>query len=160
MEKASKKIGDVEIELTNGQKRTLANLLQAELPLVKLDGKPVDGKFTSKTLERGIVKDTVTEYVERRLFKYGPSKQQPKGSEVILYDLSIPITEEAIEAMPFERKRTLIAKALRIDSDHEQITGEGKPIEEKILSKAAKLGVSAAVLADMKKIMLKHGFGK
>lgn len=161
MEKAQKKITEFEVELIDGSKRTLATLTKEELPKVKLDGKENDkGKCTSITLKRAIVKDTATEYVERRLFKYGSSKQAPNGSEVIMHDLPLPVTESAITAMPLEKKRDLIWKALRIDSDHEQVTGEGKPVEEKIIAKAEKLGLPASVIADMKKALVKHGFGK
>lgn len=160
MEKANKKIVEVEIELTNGVKKTLATLTKEDFILIKLDGKEVDGKCTSLSLKRGIVKDTPTEYIERRLFKYGPSKQQPEGSVVIMYDLTIPLTEETFNKIPFTHRLDLFAKALRIDKDHDEASGDGKPVEEKILDKASKLGLPPAALEAMKQAMKKHGFGK
>jgi len=154
MEKASKKIAEVEIELTNGQKKTLATLTKEDFPLLRMDGKKDEkGNFTSLSLKRGIVKDTPNEYVERRLFKYS-------DADAVLYDLSIPISEEAFNKVPFTNRLDLYVKALRIDRDHDMSSGGGKPVEEKILDKAAKLGLPANVLAEMKKAMAKHGFGK
>jgi hypothetical protein len=164
MEKASKKIAEVEVELTDGTKRTLATLTMDDLPKVKLDGKPVmmDGKehFTSLSLKRGIVKDTPTEYIERRLFKYGPSQQQPEGSSVVMYDKPLPVTEEAFSKIPIGYRLAMYWKADRIDSDHVHASGDGRPVEEKILAKASKLGLPPAALEAMKQAMKKHGYGK
>lgn len=154
MEKANKKIQDVEIELTDGSKIKMSTLTSVDFHLVKMDGKPDDkGTFTSLSLKRGIVKDTPSEYVERRLFKYG-------NSEMTMYDLSIPVTEAEFNKIPFSNRLDLYVKALRIDRDHDQVTGGGKPIEEKILDKASKLGLPQAVLDSMRKELKKHGFGK
>ena len=161
MEKANKKIADVEIEMTDGSKKNLLTLTKEDFPKVKLDGKPdASGKFTSLSLKRGIVKDTPTEYIERRLFKYGPSKQQPEGSAVIMYDKPLPVTEEAFNKIPLHDRITKYWKADRIDSDHAQVEGEGKPVEDKILDKASKLGLSPVALEAMKAVLKKHGFGK
>lgn len=154
MEKAQKKIADVEIEMLDGTKKNLLTLTKEDFPKVKLDGKPdASGKFTSLSLKRGIVKDTPTEYIERRLFKYG-------NSEMYVYDLAIPITETSFNAIPFANRIDLYSKALRIDRDHDQVVGGGKPIEEKILDKAEKLGLSAGALEGIRLAMKKHGFGK
>jgi len=154
MEKASKKIGEVEVELTDGTKRTLATLTKDDFVKVKLDGKKDDkGHFTSLSLKRGIVKDTPTDYIERRLFKYG-------NSEMYMHDLPIPVTEETFNKIPFANRLDKYAKALRIDSDHDQVTGGGKSIEEKILDKASKLGLPASAIEAMKIALKKQGFGK
>ena len=154
MEKASKKIGEVEVELTDGTKRTLATLTKDEFPKVKLDGKKNDkGHFTSLSLKRGIVKDDGKEYIERRLFKYG-------NSAMYVHDLPIPVLEETFNKIPFVNRLDKYAKALRIDSDHDQVTGEGKPVEEKIIDKAMKLGLPASAIEAMKAALKKQGFGK
>lgn len=154
MEKANKKIAEVEIEMKDGTKKSLTTLTSEDFPKVKLDGKADDkGVFTSLSLKRGIVKDTPTEYVERRCFKYA-------NADMVMYDLTIPITEATFNAIPFANRIDLYSKALRIDRDHDQVVGGGKPIEEKILDKAEKLGLPANVIADMKKALVKHGFGK
>ena len=153
MEKANKKIAEVEIELITGQKKTLATLTKEDFPNIKLDGKEVDGKCTSLSLKRGIVKDTATEYVERRLFKYA-------DNDCVMYDLTIPLTEVEFNKIPFSNRLDLYVKALRIDRDHDCVTGGGKPVEEKILDKASKLGLPPVALEAMKQAMKKHGFGK
>ena len=154
MEKASQKIQDVKIALIDGTEKSLGTLTSEDFPKVKLDGKADDkGKFTSLSLKRGIVKDTPAEYIERRLFKYA-------NADMVMYDLTIPITEASFNAIPFANRIDLYSKALRIDRDHDQVVGGGKPIGEKILAKAEKLGLPANVIADMKKALVKHGFGK
>lgn len=154
MEKAGKKITEVEIELKDGSKKSLATLTSTDFPNIKMDGKKDEkGTFTSLSLKRGIVKDTPTEYVERRLFKYA-------DSNCVMYDLTIPVVESEFNKIPFSNRLDLYVKALRIDSDHNQVTGGGKPVEEKILDKASKLGLPPAALEAMKAAMKKHGFGK
>ena len=154
MEKANKKIQDVEIEMIDGSKKSLGTLTPVDFEKVKMDGKKDDkGTFTSLSLKRGIVKDTATEYVERRLFKYA-------DNDCVMYDLSIPIVEVEFNKIPFSNRLDLYVKALRIDRDHDCVTGGGKPVEEKILDKASKLGLPPAALEAMKQAMKKHGFGK
>jgi len=69
---------------------SVMSLEQAKL--LPLDGKEKDGKFTSLSLKRGLVKDAPTEYVERRVFKNA-------DTEVIVYDLSLPLTIKQAEIM-------------------------------------------------------------
>ena len=60
---------------------------------LKNDGKEVDGKFTSLTLKRGLVKDDGKEYIERRVFRNADM------TEVIIYDLPLPLTLAQAETM-------------------------------------------------------------
>ena len=93
MEKA--KTG-VKIELEDGKTIDIIHLtldfLAKGLPKFKLDGKEKEGKFTSLSLKRGLIKDTPTEYVERRVFKNA-------DTDVVVYDLPLPLTIAQATAM-------------------------------------------------------------
>ena len=143
MEKASKKASEVEVELNDGTKRTLATLKQSELNEVKLDGKSDNGVFTSITLKRAIVKDDEANgiYIERRLFKYGPSKTD-KTPKVVMFDLPLPTNEVELNKIALQTRLDYFWKSARIEEDHAHAAGEALTQETKsiiaILKKADK----------------------
>ena len=137
MEKAKDKATDVEIAMKDGSFRTLATIKQEELENVKFDGKEDNGVFTSIALKRGIVLDDGKVYVEVRLFRYAPSKAQPKP-KTVCYKLSGPLTEEELAKQPFETRLDYFWKSHRVEEDHAQCAGEGLSSEFKSFMALAK----------------------
>jgi len=91
--------------------------------LLPLDGKEKEGKFTSLSLKRGLVKDIPTEYIERRIFKNA-------DTETIVYDLSLPLTIKQAETMYGESDvLDAIWTAKRIKTDAIKAgKGQGDPV--------------------------------
>jgi len=138
---------------------------------LKNDGKEVDGKFTSLTLKRGLVKDDGKEYIERRVFRNADM------AEVIIYDLPLPLTLTQAQTMYGEADcLDAIWTAKRIKTDGEK-SGKGTADPEvsaqkagvKLVASLRKMGQDKAaddiekVLKEkeaMKKNIKGHGFGK
>lgn len=120
MEKAK---SDVKVKLSNGSEILIQNITIEQAKLIPLDGKEKEGKFTSISLKRGLVKDTPTEYIERRVFKNA-------DTEVIVYDLSLPLNVKQAEAMYGESDMLdAIWTAKRIKTDAVKAgKGQGDPI--------------------------------
>ena len=123
-----------------------------------LDGKVVDGKPTSLTLKRGLVKDDGREYVERRVFKNADM------TDVCVYDLPLPLTLASAKTMYGESGcLDAIWTAQRIKTDSTKAGKGGADPEkkaEKALSVLSAMGVSQEDIAKMKAEIKKHGFGK
>ena len=119
MEKALKKVSEVEIELNDGKKVTLATLTEKDFPNVKLD------KENGIPLKRGIVKDDGTNYVERRFFK------RTNNAKIVLFDLTIPLTEAEFNKLAFSVRLDNFVKGYRVAEDAERITGEGLASDDK-----------------------------
>ena len=135
------------------------------------DGKEVDGKFTSLTLKRGLVKDDGKEYIERRVFR------NVDMTEVIVYDLPLPVSLTQAKEMYGEQDcLDAIWTAKRIKTDGEK-AGKGTADPEvtaqkasvKLVASLRKMGQDKAadeiekVLKardEVKKGMKAHGFGK
>jgi hypothetical protein len=113
----------VKVKLSNGTEILIQNLTLEQAKLIPLDGKEKDGKFTSLSLKRGLVKDTPTEYIERRVFKNA-------DTEVIVYDLSLPLSVKQAETMYGESDvLDAIWTAKRIKTDAIKAgKGQGDPI--------------------------------
>jgi len=88
-----------------------------------LDGKQVDGKFTSLSLKRGLVKDDGKEYVERRVFKNA-------DTDYVVYDLTLPLSVKQAESMFGEADcLDAIWTAKRIKTDATKAgKGQGDPV--------------------------------
>jgi len=153
MEKATKKISEVEIEMKDGTKKSLADLTQADLVNVKLDGKEdKDKNPTSITLKRGVVNDTTDVYTERRLFKYG---NNPK---VVLYDLDLPKTKSALDKYTLEAILAYFWKSARIDTDHEQAGGEPISQEAKTVIALIKKAEKGEKLTEPEKAVVRKWY--
>jgi hypothetical protein len=120
MEKAK---SDVKVKLSNGSEILIQNITIEQAKLIPLDGKEKEGKFTSISLKRGLVKDTPTEYIERRVFKNA-------DTEVIVYDLTLPLNVKQAETMYGESDvLDAIWTAKRIKTDAVKAgKGQGDPI--------------------------------
>ena len=127
MEKAK---SDVKVKLSNGSEILIQNITLEQAKLIPLDGKgnDVEGhpgvkKYTSLSLKRGLVKDTATEYVERRIFKNA-------DTDFVVYDLSLPLTVKQAETMYGESDvLDAIWTAKRIKTDAIKAgKGQGDPI--------------------------------
>jgi len=134
------------------------------------DGKEKDGKFTSLTLKRGLVKDDGKEYIERRVFRNADM------SDVVLYDLSLPLSWTQAKEMYGEQDcLDAIWTAKRIKTDGEK-AGKGTADPEvtaqkasaKLVASLRKMGQDKAAdeiekvlkaQEDVKKNMKAHGFG-
>lgn len=94
-----------------------------EAKKLPLDGKEVDGRFTSLSLKKGLVKDTPTEYIERRVFKNA-------DTDFVVYDLALPTSLKSAEAMYGETDcLDAIWTAKRIKTDAIKAgKGQGDPI--------------------------------
>lgn len=143
MEKASKKISEVEILLTSGIKKTLATLTKEDFPKIKLDD---DKGFN---LKRGVVSDDGKNYVERRFFK------RANNDAFVFGDLTIPLTEIEFNKLTFADRLNNYVKGKRVDWDSDQLNGGGKSIEEKIIDKAIKLGMPQKQIDDMRALLNK-----
>lgn len=142
MEKAKEKATEVKIAMKDGSTRTLATIQQSELENVKLDGKEENGAFTSVALKRGIISDDGITYVEQRLFRYAPSKAQPKP-KTVCYPLPLPLTEVEFNKIAFSTRLDNYVKAERVEQDHAQSAGEGLSSEFKnfvVLAKKVEKG--------------------
>ncbi len=149
MEKASKKVSEVEIELTD-RKVTLATITQADLSSLILD------KENGFPLKRGLVSDDGETYVERRLFK------RTNNAKVVLFDLPIPISEKAFNALSFATRHENFVKGYRVARDAEEIGGSGGPkltSEEKDFARKM-ASVDDATRKKVEDILRKSGFLK
>jgi hypothetical protein len=142
MEKASKKIADVEIEMNEGSMKNLLTLTDKDFPNLKLDD---DGGLN---LKRGVVKDDGQMYVERRLFK------RSNNVKIVLGDLSLPLTKEALDKLGFEEVHSNYIKGKRISWDAEQIGGSGLNSEDKqFMALRKKVNADVKLTLDEKKFM-------
>lgn len=109
--------------MEKAKKNEFSGMSLEEAKKLPLDGKEKDGKFTSLSLKRGVVKDTPTEYIERRIFKNA-------DTETVVYDLSLPLTVKQAEAMYGESDvLDAIWTAKRIKTDAIKAgKGQGDPI--------------------------------
>jgi len=142
MEKASKKVAEVEVEMQDGTKKNLATLTQADFPKVKLDSDK------GINLKRGIVSDDGQTYVERRFFK------RSNNDKIVLFDLSLPLTETAFNKLSFEERQGNYVKGKRISADAEQIGGEALDEATKnFIALTKKVAKGEKLTADEKKAM-------
>ena len=122
MEKAK---SDLKVKLSNGQELYVKDITLEQAKLLPLDGKKneASGKFTSVSLKRALVKDDGKEYIERRVFKNA-------DTDVIVYDLSLPLTLEQAKTMYGENDildAIWIAKRIKTDAIKAG-KGQGDPI--------------------------------
>ena len=157
--------------MEKAKQNEISKLTLDEAKKLPLDGKLVEGKPTSITLKRGLVKDDGKEYIERRVFKNADM------SEVILYDLPLPLTLTQAKEMYGEQEcLDSIWTAKRIKTDGEK-AGKGGADPEvtaqkasvKLIASLRKMGQDKAadeiekVLKEkeaVKKNIKSHGFGK
>lgn len=136
MEIAKKDTKVVIIENGTEKEINLVDLKVEQLPLVKLDGK--EGK--SITLKRALVAETPDNWVERRLFKYGDQDKR------VMYDLTLPKTNQEAIKLFGDNVVEYVVKAVRVESDHTQMTGEGVDPATKALAKGISAGVKSGTL--------------
>jgi len=156
MEKAGKKVAEIEIEFQDGSKKKLSEIPEGKIKGLKFDGKQnAKGNFTSFTCKRGIVSDNGKKYIERRIF------QNSDMAEGIVYDLTIPLAEQEFNLIPFSTRLDMYAKSIRVYTDALKAgKGEKQMTPDKLLADALKLGLPASAIEAMKKELAKHGFGK
>jgi hypothetical protein len=156
--------------MEKAKQNEISKLTLEEARKLPLDGKEKDGKFTSLTLKRGLVKDDGKEYIERRVFKNADM------NDVVIYDLPLPLTLKQAETMYGEADiLDAIWTAKRIKTDGEK-AGKGTADPEvtaqkasaKLVASLRKMGQNDAAddiekvlktQAELKKGMKAHGFG-
>jgi hypothetical protein len=150
-EKIEKK---VEIDLTNGTKKFLADLTPADLASIKLTEK--DGK-SYLSMKSEVIAQTPTHVTERRLYKWNVM------STLVMYDVKYGRTldvlrKELTDGVVYAHatRDYIIAQ----DKLHNGITTSKKPEDQKIMEAATKLGLPPEELAKIKAIMMAAGFGK
>lgn len=159
MEKAGKKVNEIEIEFQDGSVKKLSEISEGKILGLKFDGKEKDGKFSSFTCKKGVVSDNGHIYIERRIFQ---NADMPEG---VCYDLPLPLTEAEFQKIPLEKRLTGFAKSERVDNDAIKAgKGQGTPNPEKdankFLASLEKTGVPKAKIEAIKKAMLAAGFAK
>lgn len=151
IEKLEKKI---EVEMTNGTKKFIADLTTADLLNVKLTEK--DGK-TYLSMKSEVITQTPTHVTERRLYKWNVM------SSLVMYDVKYGRT---LDVLRKELTDTVVyGHATRDyiigqDKLHNGITTSKKPGDVKIMEEATKLGLPPEELAKIMAIMKQAGFGK
>ena len=155
MEKPAKKISEVEIEMLDSSKKTLATIQDKDFPNVKLDAEH------GLALKKGIVKDDGNVLVERRFFK------RTNNDKFVLYDLSIPLTEIELNKIPFAIRHGEFVKGIRISTDSDQLLGEGLTQDDKTfialtkkVAKKEKLTLEEQKYMQVYYGLLAKGFGK
>jgi hypothetical protein len=150
-EKLEKK---VEIDLTNGTKKFLADLTPADLASIKLTEK--DGK-SYLSMKSEVIGQTPTHVTERRLYKWNVM------STLVMYDVKYGRTldvlrKELTDGVVYAHatRDFIIAQ----DKLHNGIQTTKKPGDQKIMDEATKLGLPPEELAKIKAIMMTAGFGK
>lgn len=135
------------------------------------DGKLVNGKFTSLTLKRGLVKDDGKDYIEKRVFRNADM------TDPVVYDLPLPLSmKQAIEMYTEGDCLDAIWTAKRIKTDAIKAgKGQGDPeitaqkAGDKLVVSLRKLGQNKAAdeieatlkrNAEVKKGLKAHGFAK
>lgn len=157
--------------MEKAKQNEISKLTLEEARKLPLDGKVVDGKPTSISLKRGLVKDDGKEYIERRVFRNAGM------AEVIVYDLPLPLTLTQAKEMYGEQEcLDSIWTAKRIKTDGEK-AGKGTADPEvsaqkasvKLIASLRKMGQDKAAddiekllktQLEAKKNMKAHGFGK
>lgn len=162
MEKAGKKVNEIEIEFQDGSVKKLSEIPEGKVLGLKFDGKEKEngkGDFTSFTCKKGVVKDTTELYIERRIF------QNADMTEGVCYDLTIPMTEIEFNKLPFEQRHSNYAKSIRVYMDGLKAgKGKGEITKDKLISDVNRMNVpdkvKSKLIAEIEKSMKEHGFGK
>jgi hypothetical protein len=144
----------VEIEMKDGSKKSLSELTNNDLPNVKVASN--DKGETNLTLKSVILNENTTHKTERRIYKW---RTMPA---VAMYDVkygkTLPtLSKELGETNVYDY--AIGNFLIEQDKVHNGVTG-GKPLDEKIVSSAEKLGLPKAEIDKIKAIMRAHGFGK
>ncbi len=139
MAKKQKSKKEKENKKEKAKKNEFSTMTLEEAKRLPLDGKEKDGKFTSLSLKKGLVKDDGKDYVERRIFKNA-------DTDVISHDLPLPLSLKQAEAM-YGESGCLddIWTARRIKTDATKAgKGQGDPIVAIVrrAQKGEKLNVS------------------
>jgi hypothetical protein len=149
----------IEIEMKNGSKKKLSELTDKDLEQVKLTlkkDKETGELLPNLTMKAEVIRSTETHDIERRLFKWTtmPSLK--------MYDLPVPKNYDIwTKETTKEQRYDLGIANWKIEQDkvHCGITS-GKPLDQKIIASAEKLGMSKADVDKIKAIMKQAGFGK
>jgi len=144
----------VEIELMDGKKKLLSELNNIDLPKVKLTKN--DKGETNLTLKSCLLNETPTHKTERRIYKWRTMEN------IAMYDVKYAKTLPALSKELGETNVYDYAIGnflIEQDKLHNGMAG-GKPLDEKIVASAEKMGLPKSEIDKIKAIMKEHGFGK
>lgn len=106
------KANEVEVELVSGKKTTLDQITDGVLGQVKLTQNKKGQE--SLPMKSGVMKETPTHLVERRLFKWGPMPSP------LVYDLPIPKGDQWAADYPSDWEGWTMS-GFRVDADKQAI---------------------------------------